>query len=401
MKSLKAEWFAWPEVAKLRDAFSRHEDALRFVGGCVRDSLLGLPVKDIDMATSLSPQEVVELGEQAGLKMLPTGLKHGTVTAVMGGRSFEITTLRRDTLCDGRHALVEFTDDWKEDAMRRDFTMNALYLGMDGMLHDYTRGVEDAQAGRIRFIGDASQRICEDYLRILRYFRFYAYYAKQSADEAALAACEAGKEGLDALSGERIQAEMFKLLAAPKAAEALALMQQTGVLEKLTGPPQLARFETLLALQDAAATQPVLFTKLAALLLPGAHMDVAPRWKLSNEAKSKLAMFDSQLLAISDDPSEAEQKRLLRKLGKEDFQQLVLMGWADAGQPAGKPYHNMLALAENWEIPTFPIGGEDLKALGIAEGEKLGKTLRELETLWEESDYQLSKKELLEKIAAN
>lgn len=390
---LSPGWLVWPQTRKLVKVFGGERDKLRFVGGAVRDCLLGIEAIDVDAATSLTPDLVQELLEKSGIRVIPTGIKHGTVTAVIDGRSFEITTLRRDTACNGRHAEVEFTDNWREDAMRRDFTMNALYLAPDGELFDFTGGIEDLKSGSVRFIGNPKERITEDYLRILRLFRFYAYYGKQPIEAESLAACAESAKQIDGLSGERIQHEMLKLLAASAPFSTLELMQDTKII------PHVFGFEIKLNKQIELLKSKEL--RLAFLLLsagiPAAEAlkILSIRWKLSNELKKILAQLINSINDIEPDISPARQKHLIRTLGAEIFTSLVTLKNALA---AHKNYASMLELAANWQIPIMPVTGADLIAKGIAEGRDLGQKLKELEILWEKSDYKLTKEELLKTI---
>lgn len=390
---INPDWLAWSQTQKLIKAFAGEADKFRFVGGAVRDSLLGIVVNDVDLATTFTPQAVLELLQKANIRAIPTGIKHGTITAVIDGKHFEITTLRRDIACDGRHAEVEFTDNWQEDAARRDFTMNALYLSVSGELFDYFTGVDDVRAGRVCFIGDARQRIVEDYLRILRFFRFFAYYGKVAPDKIALAACAQFAPEIKSLSGERIQHEMLKLLAAPAPFVALELMQNTSVLEQVCGfkiyvdksIDNLKNSELRLALLLLSTEiKPVDALKL-----------LATRWQLSNDLKSSLLLFVTRVNDILPNLSIARQKHLIRTLGAEIFSLLVEL------KTVLKPeenYIDMLDLAKNWQPPVIPINGNDLMELGIPEGKTLGEKLHKLEKIWEESDYKLTKEELLKYI---
>ena len=271
-------WLRAPASRRVLAALGADGHAARFVGGCVRDGLLGLPDvgRELDVATPERPDQVIRLLERAGLPAIPTGLAHGTVTTIADGRRFEITTLRRDVACDGRHAEVEFTDDFALDAARRDFTINAMSCDDAGRLYDYFGGRADLTAGRVRFVGDAAARIAEDYLRILRFFRFFAYYGRPPADAEALAACRAAAPELRRLSGERIQAEMVRLLEAADPVPALRLMVETGVLgEVIPGPVALERLARLIEL--APDSDPLV--RLAALLRPPpADPAAAQRW---------------------------------------------------------------------------------------------------------------------------
>ncbi|MBI1237050.1 MAG: CCA tRNA nucleotidyltransferase [Alphaproteobacteria bacterium] len=393
--TLSPDWLHWPETQALVRAFKAAPGDVRFVGGCVRDAVLGRSAEDIDLATTHKPEQVMALLKAAGITVIPTGLKHGTVTAAINRRRFEITTLRRDTACDGRHAEVAFTDDWEADAKRRDFTMNALFLTSGGELFDYTDGAGDAKAGRVRFIGDAGERVREDYLRILRFFRFFAQYGRHAPDTQALAACRAHAEGLDQISGERIQHEMFKLLAADNPLYALCLMRDCGILARLIpethGMPALERLPEM---EQTLRAQAEPETKLALLLPPEQLEAVAARWKLANATREIIARLHHwlpQMESLTGDV--CAQKKTLRALGITPYTQLALM--AAAGAEDAAHYADMLKLADGWSPPEFPVTGHDLLAMGKEENAELGRDLKKLEALWEESDYKLSRGELL------
>ncbi len=358
----------------------------RFVGGCVRDGLLGRvrPRADLDLATPERPEAVMRLLEAAGLRAIPTGLAHGTITAVIGRQRFEITTLRRDIATDGRHAEVAFTDDFEADAARRDFSINAMSCDRAGHLYDYFGGHADLLAGRVRFIGTPEQRIAEDYLRILRFFRFFAHYSRAPADQAALAACTAAAAELARLSGERIQTEMLKLLEAADPLPALRLMATTAVLgEVIPGPVALDRLERLLALAPAADP----WLRLGALLRPPPAdppltPTVARRWRLANRDAARLeAMTRAALPALG--ASTAEFRRSLYRLGPELYADLSWLAVAETGDDPSP------ALAElaRWSSPKLPLGGEDLLALGLTPGPRLGAVLATLEAWWIDQDF--------------
>lgn len=388
-------WRKWPATRKLVEAFAGRP--LRFVGGCVRDGLLSRDVTDVDVATPLLSAEVSALMIAAGHKVVPTGIAHGTVTAVIDGKGFEITTLRSDTACDGRHAKVVFTDRWQDDAARRDFTMNTLYCSPEGELFDYFGGAEDARAGVVRFIGDADLRIREDYLRILRFFRFYAHYGKGAPDAASLAACAAQAEHIRSLSGERIQHEMFKLLASPRASSVLKCMRQTGVLREVMAqdldlaPVGALEQGGLLSVPDPVVTLAVF---LRGAPDPAQACDaLVARWKCSAARSKRLKRLCTEPLPLLT-ISQAEQRQLIRTLGANDFSDLARL--AAAFMPEHKAaFAAMIAQAQQWNIPEFPIKGADLVALGVAPGEALGKLLSTLEGQWEASGYAMSKQELL------
>ena len=249
---LDAPWLREGALAKLLAVLDRDGEEARVVGGAVRNALLGEPPGDFDIATTALPREVARRAAAAGFKPVPTGIDHGTITVVIGGRPFEVTTLREDVETDGRHAKVAFGRDWKRDAERRDFTMNALSVGRDGAIHDHVGGLADAAARRVRFIGDPAQRLAEDYLRILRFFRFHAAYGHGAPDPASLHACIAARAGLDTLSRERVRMEVMKLLVTPHAVATLAVMAETGLLGNvLAGVPLLASFANVVKLEAA------------------------------------------------------------------------------------------------------------------------------------------------------
>jgi len=289
--SLQPEWLTAQSVSAVFNAFEVTGCDLRAVGGCVRDALLGRPVSDIDLATPAPPEQVLALAQAAGLKAIPTGLSHGTVTVVAEQESFQITTLRKDIETDGRHAKVAFTDDWQQDAARRDFTMNALYLDRNGSLTDFFGGVEDARAGRVRFIGSPDDRIQEDYLRILRFFRFQAHYGNAPIDEAARQACARHARGVAVLSGERVQAELLKLLEAPRTADFVDSLNETGVSDALFGRDLNA--QEIHRLEALGREHDIEFPLLAVLAVTIAKDPAAAtaRLKLSNAQRDGVCLL--------------------------------------------------------------------------------------------------------------
>lgn len=383
----------------------------RFVGGCVRDSLLGRADDDgeLDMATPERPEQVIRLLETAGLPAIATGVAHGTVTTIADGRRFEITTLRRDVACDGRHAEVAFTDDFALDAARRDFTINAMSCDRAGRLFDYCGGRADLAAGRVRFVGKAAERIVEDYLRILRFFRFVACYGRPPADTEALAACRTAAPELKRLSGERIRAEMLKLLAAPDPVPTLRLMIDHGVLaEVIPGAVALERLSRLLGM--APDSEPLL--RLAALLRPPpadreAAAQVAERWRLSNrEVDRLLALTRTSLPSLGAAP--ATRRRDLHRLGAERYADLVRLAAAEAAADPRSALADALAAAAAWQPRRLPVGGDDVMALGVPAGPQVGAILAELEAWWVEHDFAADRaaclaeaRRLLEQAGAN
>ena len=361
----------------------------RFVGGCVRDALLGRTIGDVDIATPLLPEEVMRRLEAAGIKAVPTGLQHGTVTAVMPPRHFEITTLRRDVETYGRHARVAFTDDWAMDAARRDFTMNALFLDAEGNVFDPMAGLADLRAGRVRFVGDAATRIREDVLRLLRFYRFHAHYGRGEADAEARAACRTLAPLLPNLSGERVAAELLKLLRAADPVPTLRLMQEDGVLAVLLPEAtRLDRLAGLVALEDA----PDAVRRLAALIERGAA-GVAERLKLSAAERDRLLALAAPGVPLDLAAGESTQRRLAYRRGIDLYRDQVLLAGAVTG--AGERVRALLRLAETWRAIKFPLRGRDVTALGIPAGPEVGRLLAEIEAWWEADDFSAGRRALL------
>jgi poly(A) polymerase len=398
-------WMRAPDTVAVLDALEATggPDCARYVGGCVRNTLIGQPVSDIDIATVLTPDRVTQALRAAGLKAVPTGVEHGTVTAVAGGKPFEVTTLRRDVATDGRRAVVAFTDDWGEDAQRRDFTLNSLYARRDGTIFDPTgHGVADARAGRIVFVGEAEQRVREDYLRILRFFRFLAWYGSGPADAAALAACEALRDELKTLSAERVSKELLKLLAAPDPREAVALMGCTGVLgEVLPAPIDLDRFNGMVAIEEDQLFENDPVLRLAALL-PDDQIGAtqfAERLRLANAQRDRIAAALGPTPAFKSWMSPREIRRSLYRLGAQAFRDRAKLAWARAERTATTPqWRGMIALGEGWTPPTFPLTGQDVIAAGAPEGPMVGRVLREIEDWWIDHDFIDDKLSTIEKL---
>lgn len=391
-------WMTAPETRRLWAALG---DA-RFVGGAVRNALLGLPVGDIDVAVPVPPDETVRRLRKAEIKFVPTGWEHGTVTAIAGGRPFEVTSLRRDIETDGRHATVAFTGSWQEDSARRDFTMNALYAAPDGEVFDYHGGIPDLIAGKVRFVGEPAARIREDYLRILRLFRFHAWYGKGEMDTEALRAAAAAKQGLRQLSGERIAKELLRLLECENPVPALRMMAASGILsELLPYALSLPRLETLVGIEAENRFRPDALLRLSALLPDDvdAARKVTERLKLSNAERARL-----EALAVAGDKiplhlSAAEVRRLLYRLGAPRFRDLALLSWAAA--PRGGPviyWRMLLSIADGWERPRFPLTGHEAMAAGVAEGPEVGRLLGLVEDWWLEEDFQPDRAQLMDKL---
>jgi poly(A) polymerase len=355
---------------------------VRFVGGCVRDCLLGRDIGDIDIATPEPPELVIERLEAAGLKAVPTGLKHGTVTAVADGRGYEVTTLRVDVESHGRHATVAFTDDWMADAARRDFTFNAMSARPDGTLYDPFAGRGDLKAGRVRFVGEPEARIAEDYLRVLRFFRFLAHFGREAPDAEALHACAEAKGELPRLSAERVRAELMKLLAAPNPVPALTAMAETGVLHIVL--PEAGGFSRLLALVGIDERDPL--RRLAALIeRDGAG--VAERLRMSNAEKKRLAALVPPVAELDPAADGRARRRLLYDLGTDLFRDLVLLKWAGDGERRAEAWRDMLEAANRWDNPKLPVKGADVVALGVPKGPEVGRIVAAVEDWWRGHDF--------------
>jgi poly(A) polymerase len=370
----------------------------RFVGGCVRDAILKRPIADIDIATPLFPDEVMRRLGAAEIKVVPTGLAHGTVTAVLKTRSFEITTLRRDVETFGRHANVVFTSSWEEDSRRRDFTMNALSLTAEGDVFDYHDGLRDLRAGRVRFVGDPPTRIREDVLRLLRFYRFHAWYGRGVADAAARAACRALVPLVGTLSGERVQAETLKLLRAPDPSRSLVLMAEDGVLAKiLPATRPLDALDRLVKLERSLRLQPDAVRRLSALVA-GDVEAVAARFKLANADRERLI---SLAVPLDLDGDVTAQRRELYRLGRAAYSDRVMLTAAVLNAtPKVKP---LIALASRWRKIAFPLRGSDVIALGRQPGPEIGHLLATVEAWWEAGDFKASRRACLaelERVAA-
>lgn len=375
---LTAPWLTASASQRLMAIFSEAGEDAYFVGGCVRNSLLGVPVSDLDVSTSVRPERTMELAKAAGLKVIPTGIEHGTVTVIVEGEPFEITTFRHDVETDGRRAVVAFSDRLEDDAHRRDFTMNALYAAADGEIVDPLGGLVDLEARRVRFIDDPEQRIREDYLRILRFFRFHAWYGddREGLNPEGLAACAANLAGLETLSRERVGAEMVKLLSAPEADLALGAMDQSGVLNALLPGASTKAFFILTSLER----HPDPIVRLAAL----GEFDLADQLRLS---KSQIRRYEALRTHISDMKCDAE---IAYRDGADMALDVALLRAAFFEQPLQDGLQEAIARGA---AATFPIAAQDL--MPERQGAELGSMLRELEQAWIDSGFQLSRDALL------
>jgi poly(A) polymerase len=358
----------------------------RFVGGSARNLVMGLPVSDLDMATDATPERVIEIAEAAGFRAIPTGIEHGTVTIVVDHIPVEITTLRRDVETDGRRAVVAFTDDWVEDARRRDFTLNALYLDPDGTLYDPTGlGLADARAGRIRFVGDAEARIREDALRILRLFRFFASHGRVDPDPEGLAACARLSTLVDGLSGERLWHELRKLLAAAGATKALLGMTKAGVTEHLwQGPKDTALTIALIDIEAALGLEADPVLRLAALAAES-QSEASDRLRLSTADRRRTAAATEAGQPIP--PDEVGVRAAVYRLGAARFIDRLLITAARATNPDIQALSETLPLVKSWTPPKFPLSGADVAARGIEPGPRTGALLRAVEEWWITKDF--------------
>ncbi len=391
-------WLRMPSLVNLLDILNRDGLNARMVGGCVRDALLGRKIIDIDMACSLRPEETMRRLKKAGVKVVPTGLKHGTITAVVDKHNFEITALRRDEETYGRRAKVVYIDDWQEDARRRDFTINALYLDADGSLYDPCGGLRDIAARRVCFIGDADQRIHEDALRILRFFRFAAQIGQGEMDPAGLAACLKNKSLIDKLSGERLAQEVFKILGSETLLPVMKVMDEGGILDKIIpNHEDIQELNAYVRVEKALGKCNIL-ARLSCLLRKDneAIENINRHLKLSNKQVKILKNYANHDISLQTDMSQKDIRRVIYHYGRDLFIFALLQSWAHAaGDENHEAWRKILAYGEAWPIPVFPVQGKDLMAGGLKSGVEIGRKLRALEQEWAQSDFQLTREEML------
>ena len=394
-----ADWFQRPGVKAVFAALGRGGHEARVVGGALRNTLMGLPVGDIDFAATALPADIMRLAAQAGLKPVPTGMDYGTITVVAAGVPYEVTTLRRDVETHGRHARVAFTRDWAADAARRDFTINALYAAADGRVIDPLGGLGDLRARRVRFINSARDRIREDYLRILRFFRFTADYSGGPPDPEGLAACITERAGLAQLSAERIRTEMLRIVVTREPMAAIMPMAETGLLTSLLGGVVYPRhFARAVTLETAFGAAPVPMRRLAALAvrIEEDAIRLRTRLRLSKAEGVRLEAMAKRVPAISRDLDEARAREALYGLGPETFGDRVLVGWAkSADSETDEAWRRLYRLPERWTAPRFVLKGQDLIARGFKPGPDVGAVLQDLEAKWIASDFTLSREQLL------
>jgi len=380
-----APWLQRGDVARLLALLNSDGEEARVVGGAVRNALLRLPVHEVDVATTAVPEEVIRRVGAVGGKAIPTGIEHGTVTAVLDQRAMEITTLREDVEPYGRKARVVFGRDWKTDAERRDFTINALSATADGTVHDYVGGLSDIAAHRVRFIGEPRRRIEEDYLRILRFFRFHAHFGEGAPDAAGVHACIAARAGLEALSRERVRMEMLKLVVAARATPTLSVMTECGLLGiVLGGVPYLASFENMIKVETALGAGADAIRRLGALgvwVREDAER-LTQRLRLSNAESERLLAIDRWWCVAAAIATPAA-RALLYRLGPQAFTDRVLLAWtrSEAGV-ADARWRTLASLPQCWTAPAFPLKAADFTRRGIAAGPTLGAVLRAAEAAW-------------------
>ncbi len=381
-------------------------DTARFVGGCVRDTVLERKVGDIDVATQATPDRVMALLDGRGIRAIPTGLSHGTVTAVVDGTVYEITTLRRDVETDGRRAKVAFTDDWTGDAARRDFTINALYLDANGTFYDPASGLDDLESGRVRFIGSPRARLEEDVLRLLRFFRFHARYGKGAPDPAAMTACRAFAPRLSGLSRERVWSEFRRILATPDPGAALRLMDEADALGRvIPGAVAFHRLDRAVGIEAELGLDPSAIRRLAAVLvLEAGDIDGMVRGlRLSRAESARLEKAVATSAQLIEEPDAASIGDRLYRWGERAFGDALTVAWADRRSGGGNESvfeRHAHALAA-WTRPVFPVGGRDAIALGAAPGPAIGRALEEVEAWWIAREFAPGREACLARLAAS
>ncbi|MGA7326149.1 MAG: CCA tRNA nucleotidyltransferase [Rhodomicrobium sp.] len=395
-----ADWFLRPATQAVFASLNGEGFETRAVGGAVRNALLGSgPVSEVDFATTALPDEVMRLAADAGIKTYPSGIEHGTVTLVVDGNPFEVTTLRRDVSTDGRHAVVAFGNDWALDARRRDLTINALYADINGRVHDPLGSLDDLRAGRVRFIGDPHERIREDYLRILRFFRFSAGYAVGEFDREGIKAAVQERLGLLQLSRERIRMELLRILVTRRASEAIEIMDESGLLLLLLGGvSRRARFDQLCRIEEALNLVPDPIFRLGSLCLfvEEDAARITERLRLSSREASDLESLSALGPRITAHLERQALEECLYRIGPRLYLGRLLLTWAGSrDSPEDPHWRSALELARHRQRPLFPVGGADLIALGWEPSPGLGAALKKLEGLWVEGGFAASKEELL------
>lgn len=400
-----APWLVDPRLRRVFAAVAQDGDEIRAVGGAIRNTLLGLPVNDVDLATTAPPEIVTRRCQAKNMKVVPTGIEHGTVTVIVEGRPFEVTTLREDVETDGRRAVVVFGRDWRADALRRDFTMNALYASADGTIHDEVGGVDDCLARHVRFIGNPLDRLREDYLRILRFFRFHAAHGQGDPDPEGLNAVIRARDGLDRLSAERVGQEMTKLMIAHGASNTVHVMSDCGILQRVLGAAaNLAAFERLHAIAESVVILPggrEDWPVLLAALALWDHSDtarLAHRLRLSNTARDRMERALVAAASVTGFFDETDARMLLYLHGEIGYRDGLAIAAARGRIAADDQLAHLIALPLRWQPGRPPVAGRDLAALGIEKGPAIGEFMREAEKLWIESDFTLDRAAILARL---
>jgi poly(A) polymerase len=392
-----APWLTSGPAARVLALLNAGGEEARVVGGAVRNALLNLPIGEIDIATTALPDEVIKRARAAGIKSVPTGIDHGTVTLVVDGKPFEVTTLREDTETFGRKAKVSFGRDWAIDAQRRDFTINGLSLDADGGVHDHVGGLADIAARRVRFIGDPDRRIAEDYLRILRFFRIHAAYGAGEPDRAGYLACIAGRAGMATLSAERVRMEMLKLLVAGGALAAVTAMGDGGLVQPIVGGVTYpGAFAAMIAVEHRLALAPDPMRRLAALAVAVTEdaRRLAARLRLTNAEARALDSMGHRWWRFAG-MDEARARRLLYRLGEDRYRDRLMLAWARAGDAGdNSQWGDLATLPQRWSAPKFPLKAADFIARGVPEGPLLGQSLALAEDAWLAADFPLDDAEL-------
>lgn len=393
-----APWRKPGPAARVLALLNADGEEARVVGGAVRNALLGVGIGDIDIATTALPDEVIRRARSAGIKSVPTGLAHGTVTLVIDGEPFEVTTLREDVETFGRKANVAFGRDWAADARRRDFTINGLSSGADGVVHDHVGGLDDIAARRVRFIGDPDRRIAEDYLRILRFFRMHATYGAGAPDRDGLLACIRGRAGLVSLSAERVRTEMLKLVMAGGAPEALVAMEDAGLLlAVLGGVAYRAAFAAMVAIERALECPPDRVCRLGALAVAISEdaKRLSQRLRLTNDETKALDSMGHRWWRLTAEMDEPTAQRRLYRIGGVRYRDRLMLAWARAGMHADdERWRAHATLPERWTPPVFPLKAADFTARGIARGPQLGRALGLAEDAWLAAGFPQARAEL-------
>lgn len=397
-KQLAANQFAFlreKPLANLLEILNANGEETRVVGGAVRNLLFGLPLAEIDLATTAEPGALIKRVTAAGFKAVPTGIEHGTVTAVVDGKPFEVTTLREDVETDGRHAVVRFGRDWARDAARRDFTINAFSLSAEGVVYDYCGGLADIEGRHVRFIGDADKRIAEDYLRALRFFRFFAAYDEGEPDRAGLVACARARDRLGQLSRERVRAEIMKLLIAKRAPEAMIAMADVGIFDHVFGNAAdsmvLSRLAEIEASHEIAPDAVRRLAAIAARVGDDATR-LRERLRLTNEEYRRLASMADRWWLLNPEAGDAYARETLYRIGADEYFDRALIAFAHSGASAAdEGWGALISLPQRWTPPKFPLSAKDFMDRGIEKGPGLGAALAKAEDAWIAAGFPLDK----------